>query len=310
MNGIKGVSFGSIHTSKFGIYLSRVGISAPEPKKFLISIPGADGSLDMSEYFGGIKYENRKIDLTFSAPQRGKQLLTAYSDILAALHGKYFDSIIFDDDPDFHYAGRITVGGLSKSAVSKITVQCDCLPYKFGNAKKTVIMSVTGVEFPVDWEYGDVNGDGVVDQADLDMTESLIGKRSFESEAAMRADFDFDGVVTANEKNVLKSYLTYPGASKSFRDYVNLPPVSFDFKNCCRKKIDFGDAPVNAVFAVENENHYPRWSLRIDGTEHCGFGWRTSYSTVLRGVREVMIITGDAESTGNFIVSWDNAGVL
>ncbi len=310
MNGIKGVTFGSIHTSKFGIYLSKVTVGSPEPKQFLINIPGADGSLDMSEYFGGVKYENRKIDLTFSMPQRGKQLLNEYSNILAALHGKYFDSIILDDDPNFHYAGRITVGNLSRSSISKITVKCDCRPYKYSNAKKTATINVTGTEFPSEWVYGDINGDGVVDQSDLDMMTALIGKRSFESEAAMRADFDFDGVITANEKNVLENYIKFPGAYDSFQAYVNAPPVSFDFKNCSRKKIDFGSAPVNAVFAVENIDHYPKWSLRIDGITQFDFSLRTSYSMILSGVREVMIVTAHAGSTGNFIVSWDNAGIL
>lgn len=310
MNSIKGVTFGDIHTSKFGIYLSKVTVGSPEPKKFLIDIPGSDGSLDMSEYFGGIKYGNRKIDLVFSLPQRGTQLLTAYSNILADLHGKYFDSIILDDDPNYHYAGRITVGTLSKSAVSKINIECDCQPYKYSNAKKTVTINVTDTEFPDGWVYGDVNGDGVVDQSDLDMMTSLIGRRSFESDAALRADFDFDGVVTANEKNVLENYLKFPGTHDSFKSYVLAPPVSFNFKNCRRKKIDFGSAPVNVTFTVENINSFRKWELRIDGIPQFDFSIRTSYSMILRGVREVMIVTYSADTTGGFSVSWDNAGVL
>lgn len=307
---IKGVTFGNIHTGSFGIYLSKVSIESPKPKQFLIDIPGADGSIDMTEYFGGVKYENRKITLVFTFPQRGKRLLAVYSDFLAAVHGKYFDSIILDDDKQFHYAGRITVGNLSKSSLSKINVECDCQPYKYSNAKKTVTINVTDTEFPDGWVYGDVNGDGVVDQSDLDMMTALIGRRSFESDAAIRADFDFDGIVTANEKNVLENYLKFPGTHDSFKSYVLAPPISFDFKNCRRKKIDFGSAPVNVTFAVENIDNFRKWELRIDGIPQFDFSVRTSYSMILRGVREVMIVTYGAETTGSFSVSWDNAGVL
>ena len=102
-DNLKGVKFGDIHTSTFGIYLSKVTIGTPSPKKFTVDIPGADGSLDMTDYFGGVKYDSRKITLIFTFPQRGQQLLTAYSDFLNAVHGKRFDSIILDDDDNFHY---------------------------------------------------------------------------------------------------------------------------------------------------------------------------------------------------------------
>ena len=91
---LKGVKFGDIHTSTFGIYLSKVTIGTPNPKKFTVDIPGAYGSLDMTDYFGGVKYDSRKITFIFTFPQRGKQLLNAYFDFLNAVHGKRFDIII------------------------------------------------------------------------------------------------------------------------------------------------------------------------------------------------------------------------
>ena len=58
---MKGVTFGDIHTSTFGIYLSSVTIGEAVVKKFLLDIPGASGSLDLTEYFGSVSYENRII---------------------------------------------------------------------------------------------------------------------------------------------------------------------------------------------------------------------------------------------------------
>lgn len=310
MNGIKGVTFGDIHTSSFGIYLSNVTVGSPEPKQFLVDIPGADGSLDMSGYFGGVKYENRKITLVFTFPQKGKQLLYAYSDFLAAVHGKYFDSIILDDDPDFHYVGRISVGKLSKSVISKVNVECDCQPFKYGNTKNLVTINVVAPEFPDGWLYGDINGDSVIDRTDLSLMDSLIGKRSFESDAALYADFDFDGIVTRSEKDALENYLKFPGAYTSFKDHVTAEPVSLNFRNCRRKIIDFGSSPVNVDFTVISIDRTRLWELRIDNVPQFLFSSRKSYSMTLSGSHEIMIVTGNAYTTGSFGVSWDNAGTL
>ena len=89
----KGVKFGEIHTSSYGLVLSKKTIETPSPKLETVDIPGADGKLDMTEYFGDVKYNNRKIKLEFSTELLGNELLSMYSDIQNSLHGKHFDSI-------------------------------------------------------------------------------------------------------------------------------------------------------------------------------------------------------------------------
>ena len=307
-DNLKGVKFGDIHTSTFGVYLSKITIGTPSPKKFMVDIPGADGSLDMTDYFGGVKYDNRKLTFIFTFPQRGKQLLNVYSDFLNAVHGKHFDSIILDDDNQFHYAGRVTVGNLAKAALSKVTVECECEPYKYSNTRKVITLNVDSVEFPENWLYGDVNGDGVIDQSDSEMIESLIGKRSFESDNALRADFDFDGKVTEDEKTVLDYYLKY-GDGQTFQEYVTAEPVSFYFRNCRRKIIDFGGSPVKVNFEVESINSSKLWDLKIDNIPQFILTSRKSYSMILSGVHEIMI-TVPIYTSGVFKISWDNQGSL
>ena len=51
----KGVKFGEIHTSSYGLVLSKKTIETPSPKLETVDIPGADGKLDMTEYFGDVK---------------------------------------------------------------------------------------------------------------------------------------------------------------------------------------------------------------------------------------------------------------
>ncbi len=308
-NNLRGVKFGDTHTGSFGIYLSKVTIDTPKPKKFMVDIPGADGSLDMTDYFGGVKYDSRKLTFIFTFPQRGKQLLQVYSDFLNAVHGKHFDSIILDDDREFHYVGRVTVGNLAKSALSKVTVECECDPYKYSNARNVITLNVDSVEFPSGWLYGDVNGDGIIDQSDSDMLESLIGKRAFESDSALRADFDFDGVVSENEKTVLDYYLKY-GNGQTFQEYVTTDPVSFNFRNCRRKIIDFGSSPVNVNFEVESIDGAKLWDLKIDSIPQFILTSRKSYSMILSGVHEIMITTAIDYTSGIFKISWDNQGSL
>ena len=43
----------------FFLIRSSKTISSPEPKYIKVEVEGADGELDLTEYFGDIKYKNR-----------------------------------------------------------------------------------------------------------------------------------------------------------------------------------------------------------------------------------------------------------
>lgn len=147
MSGYKGVKFGNKHTSDYGIVLSHKSIDAPAPKTETVDIPGADGSIDMTEYLGDVKYKNRKLKFEFSISRTGGELLETYSEILGDLHGKRFDSIILDDDPDYKYAGRVTDISLKESGgIAAITVTCDCEPYRLSVIPNSVNIRVMDAE--------------------------------------------------------------------------------------------------------------------------------------------------------------------
>ncbi|MGN1480573.1 hypothetical protein [Porcipelethomonas sp.] len=143
MSNYKGVKFGDKHTSDYGIILSHKSIDAPAPKTETVDIPGADGSIDMTEYFGDVKYKNRKLKFEFSTSKSGGELLETYSAMLGDLHGRHFDSIILDDDPDYKYTGRVTNITLTEnSGISGIAVECDCEPYKLSVTLNSVDVAV------------------------------------------------------------------------------------------------------------------------------------------------------------------------
>lgn len=136
-----GVIFADKHTYRdWGLMLkSRPNISPPKPKLKLIDVPGSDNVIDLTQSLTGqVHYEQRTIKFEFVTMAERERWPSLYSDILKTLHGKSV-RIIMDDDPNFYYTGRVTVGNLEpdkKTAVIEMEAQVN--PYKrerFGEGK-------------------------------------------------------------------------------------------------------------------------------------------------------------------------------
>lgn len=145
MAGLKGIKFNTYHSyNDLGLILSSKTIGAAEPKTELIEIPGADAPLDFTEFFGDVKYKNRKLSFTFKVLPPAAEFSDKYSNIQNKLNGRKM-KIIDDDDPDFWYFGRVSVGDLEKDKnIATISVECDCEPYKYRLNKTTNTVVVTG----------------------------------------------------------------------------------------------------------------------------------------------------------------------
>jgi len=63
---MKGVTFGDIHTSDFGVYFSSVVIGEAAVKSCCLDIPGASGSLDLTDFFGVVL--TKTVNLSLSLP--------------------------------------------------------------------------------------------------------------------------------------------------------------------------------------------------------------------------------------------------
>ena len=135
---IGGVKFGEgdkfddyLHSfDDLGLILTKTELPMPSPKFIRVSVPGMDGDLDLSDYFGRIRYENRKINMTFAVSEAYRSRYSTGTRIATLFHGKKV-RIIFDDDPDHYYEGRITMEKLEvKGKHHKITLVADCDPYK------------------------------------------------------------------------------------------------------------------------------------------------------------------------------------
>lgn len=143
---MKGVKFGGLHSYyEWGLILSSKDIKAPKPKTKEIEVEGSDGFLDYTEYFGGVKYENRQLSFNFSKMNIVPDgFLALFSVVQNALHGQKMQ-VILDDDPAHYYYGRVLVNEWkSNKRVGEIVIEVDAEPYKYKVAETMISQDVTG----------------------------------------------------------------------------------------------------------------------------------------------------------------------
>lgn len=142
---MKGITFGNYHSfDDFSLILASKEIGAPTVKTMKIDIAGADGSLDLTDFFGEPKYENVIHKFQFSTIVPQSEFAATFSAVKNALHGKKM-RVILDDDSHFYYVGRLTVSSFtSAKGVGSISIEADCEPYKYKLAKTVVSRAVNG----------------------------------------------------------------------------------------------------------------------------------------------------------------------
>lgn len=142
---MKGVTFGTYHSyDDLSLILTSKEIAAPKTKTMKIDVEGADGSIDLTDFFGEPKYEDCTHKFQFSTIVPQNEFLTLFSTIKNAIHGKKM-RIVLDDDPLFYYSGRCFVSSFtSEKNIGKIAVECDCEPWKYKAAKTVITQTVSG----------------------------------------------------------------------------------------------------------------------------------------------------------------------
>lgn len=136
---MKGVMFGGLHSFRdLNLILTGKEIGSPPVKTAFVDIPGGDGVIDLTDYFGAVKYGNRKLSFEFSTIVPQQQFMEQFAAVQNALHGQKMQ-ISLDADPEWYYTGRVSVSPWkSEKNIGKITIDCDCEPYKYRNSAKVV----------------------------------------------------------------------------------------------------------------------------------------------------------------------------
>lgn len=141
---MKGITFGNLHTyDDLNLILSKKEIGSPAVKTKKVDVEGADGELDLTEFFGEPKYENVRHKFEFSTIIPQAMFITHFSTIKNALHGKKL-KVILDDEPGAYYVGRLFVSSFTdEKGIGKVTIEADCEPWKYNAAPTVVSQTVT-----------------------------------------------------------------------------------------------------------------------------------------------------------------------
>ena len=151
----RGTSFDAYHSANsLNLVQISVDIQPAKPKINIIDIPGADGSIDLTEALGvGVRYADRELTWVFAVrPLDDWQ--AKYSAVCAALNGKRM-SITIDGDSAWRYDGRVSVESYeSDRLIRRLTVKAVCKPYKVKPTYTTVTKSTSLVAEQVALQVG------------------------------------------------------------------------------------------------------------------------------------------------------------
>lgn len=126
--------------STYGLHLKWRTLSAPVPKTRLDEIPGMNGSLDSTEEFGEVFYNDRTLALDCIHP--GDSWYENVQNFVSAYHGQNV-KIAFSNDPNYYWTGRLFVTGYSAKDHS-LQMSATVYPYKFKKTLTTVSRTGSG----------------------------------------------------------------------------------------------------------------------------------------------------------------------
>lgn len=136
---MKGIWFDDVHSHEhLNLVLSKISIPPAAAKTTYVNIPGGDGSVDLTEALGEVKFKDRNCTFTFTVfPYEDFEEKKKY--ISNLLNGKRC-KIILDKDPEYYWVGRCSINNYeSDKNLHKLVVGATVAPYKL----KTRLTEVT-----------------------------------------------------------------------------------------------------------------------------------------------------------------------
>lgn len=120
------------HTSDIGLKMTALKIPQPKAKTNYVNVPGASGSIDLSEVYGSVVYENRDgLTFTFVLRNDFDSWAAAVQSLAAKIHGKKC-KVIVDNDRNYYYVCRLAIDyEKSRKAVGTITISGSAEPFKY-----------------------------------------------------------------------------------------------------------------------------------------------------------------------------------
>ena len=115
---------------EFGLFMTDREIGAAEPNLYKQTVPGKNGDLDYTSFFGDITFKNRIIKITLSNKSDIKTQELKYS--LEMLFNGQEVNLIFSDDEENYYKGRLTFeSNDDDTKIYDLKMKLDAYPFKF-----------------------------------------------------------------------------------------------------------------------------------------------------------------------------------
>lgn len=107
-------------------------VNVPKPNTYYVLPPGSSSVIDLSEYIAGHPtYQQRTLTFDFAFEMDSDLCAPYFSEFLTEYHGKRLQ-IVLDNDPNWCYEGRATVGQLKRTiTLCTFTMTVECDPYKY-----------------------------------------------------------------------------------------------------------------------------------------------------------------------------------
>ena len=116
----------------WGLIPSSRPIFAPaEPRYTFMEIPGTDGTLDLTDYFGQVIYADRTGSFEFVLPHAAYSWKGIYSKMANILQGKKMYAVL-EDDPGYYYEGRFHISSWkSEDSYTTMELTYTADPFKY-----------------------------------------------------------------------------------------------------------------------------------------------------------------------------------
>ena len=121
----------------YGIILKSFDAPPPDAQVYYVALDGADGSLDMTEWAGEVKYNDRNMTIALL------DMNNRYGPMIQTLHGRRW-KIWKSDDPDFYYEGRCdSAPAETRRRVTNLTLNFTCSPWKLHKTETKIEKTIS-----------------------------------------------------------------------------------------------------------------------------------------------------------------------
>lgn len=198
----------------------------PPTKTKQVDIPGANGSIDLTESLTGYPvYENRTGSTEFYVANGYQDWNVLYSEIMGYLHGKEMKAYL-EDDPYFYYVGRFEVNQWKSDKYwSIITIDYDVYPYK----KEPYESGEDWLWDPFPFEYGIARDYGGF-EIDKERTITIVGRQEPVMPFFVATVTSGDNIKMTTDRNDK----TYSLSNRSYMAFpeliISTEPIEFTFK--------------------------------------------------------------------------------